>query len=291
MSRAFAVVHEADADFQTATEVADRVLIDAIDWLDDSVLEYQRTWVSHTPGGERLTWKRIKQLARDAGVDVEGHIDNQPAFPDAKAARRAILYLLSAFAELDGVVLIRDQDDQPERRIGLEQARGEHHGKPVIVVGLAVVEREAWVISGLEPQNADEQARLDAERQTLGFNPCERSHELTACKDDTAKRSPKRVLHILSGGDHDRQRRWTERRPRPYPNEPLPGLTNTRSNNPMRPISNRFSRRHRDIQESSTRNPRKNITVCPARPQSRVAYANTFPRIFRADSGLYAMAR
>jgi hypothetical protein len=33
MSVRFAVVHEADADFQTATELADRVLVEAIDWL------------------------------------------------------------------------------------------------------------------------------------------------------------------------------------------------------------------------------------------------------------------
>ena len=34
MSQRFAVVHEAEADFHTATELADRVLMEAIDWLD-----------------------------------------------------------------------------------------------------------------------------------------------------------------------------------------------------------------------------------------------------------------
>src|SRR5262245_42021916 len=106
--------------------MADRVFLEAIDWLDDSGLEYQRTWLAHSPAGERLTWKRIRQLAREAGVAPAGYIDNQPAFPDAKAARRAILYLQTVFVGLDGILLIRDQDDQPERRHGLEQARGEH---------------------------------------------------------------------------------------------------------------------------------------------------------------------
>ena len=162
MSLFFAVVHEAEADFQTATEIADRVLLEAIYWLDDSGLDYQRTWVSHTPNGERLTWKRIKQLARDAGIAVSGHIDNQPAYPDARAARRAILYLLTLFSELEGIIVVRDQDDQPERRDGLEQARREFSGSIAIVIGFAIVEREAWVISGFDPRIL--------------------SHELTACK-------------------------------------------------------------------------------------------------------------
>lgn len=103
-------------------------------------------------------------------------------------------------------MLVRDQDDQEDRRDGLEQARREDHEGLVIVVGLAVVEREAWVISGFVPHDEAEQARLDAERQKLGFYPHERSHELTAGKDDTAPRSPKRVLRQLSGGDYDRER-------------------------------------------------------------------------------------
>ena len=78
-------------------------------------------------------------------------------------------------------------------------------------MGLAVVERESWVISGFDPQDDVEESRLAAERQTLGFDPRMRSHELTACKDDRARRSPKRVLRVLCGGDADRERRcWRE---------------------------------------------------------------------------------
>jgi hypothetical protein len=55
-----------------------------------------------------------------------------------------------------------------------------------------------------------EAARLQAERQSLGFDPRDRSHELTACKNDQAKRSPKRVLLALAGGDYDREFRcWS----------------------------------------------------------------------------------
>ena len=52
MNRRFAVVYEAAADFQTATELADRVLVDSIDWLEEDQVGYQRTWI---PGRGRRT--------------------------------------------------------------------------------------------------------------------------------------------------------------------------------------------------------------------------------------------
>jgi hypothetical protein len=80
----------------------------------------------------------------------------------------------------------------------------------MIVIGLAVVERESWVLSGFDPTNAAETERLAAERQSLGFDPRVRCHELTACTDDQAPRSPKRVLRQLSGDDRERERCcWT----------------------------------------------------------------------------------
>jgi len=56
----------------------------------------------------------------------------------------------------------------------------------VIVIGLAVGERESWVISGFEPQDEMEDALIQEERDRLGYNPCERSHELTAGCEDQA---------------------------------------------------------------------------------------------------------
>jgi hypothetical protein len=206
MSQRFAVVHEAAADFHTATELADRVLREVIDWLDEHLIVDQREWIGTVHGDRRLTWKAIPQLAREVGIKARGHFDGEPGEADAAAARRAILYLKETIPDPNAILLIRDQDDQPERRDGLDQARRQDHGGTVILVGLAVVEREAWVISGFDPQNEEESARLDAERQALGFNPCERSHELTACKNDQATRSPKRVLRQLSRDDRDRER-------------------------------------------------------------------------------------
>ena len=224
MSLRFAVVHEAGPDFEIATQLADRVLCEAIDWMDEDLIVHQRAWLNESTNGQRLTWTAIKHLALEANITVEGHFDGVPALADAKAARRAIVYLRQEFPELDAIVLIRDQDDQPDRRGGLEQARNQDHGNLEIVVGLAIVERECWVLAGYDPGNEAESARLEAKRQSFGFDPREKSHELTACKDDAAKRSPKRVLRSLSEGNGERERRcWFDT---PLPTLRLRGLDN-----------------------------------------------------------------
>jgi len=160
MSQLFAVVHEADADFTTATELADRVLVEAIDWLDFDSLAYQRNWLSETSAGARLTWTGIAK-----------------------------------------------HDREPERRQGLEQARNQDHGGIAVVVGLAIVERESWLICGFHPEDNVETARLESTQTELGFDPRECSHELTAHKDELAKRSPKRVLKALTQGIWEREQR------------------------------------------------------------------------------------
>lgn len=211
MTRRFVIVCEARADFETASELADRVLCESVDWLQEEDLDYQRSWLHHTTTGESLTWTGIKHLARNAGITIQGYFDNQPGAADAQLARRAILYLLTTFPDLDAILLIRDQDNQPERLNGLEQARNHDYSGKAIVIGVAVVERESWVICGFEPKNNEERDQLETERRRLGFNPQFKSHELTACSDDTAVRSPKRVLRQLAGGVRERERLcWTE---------------------------------------------------------------------------------
>jgi hypothetical protein len=115
---------------------------------------------------------------------------------------------------LDAVIFIRDQDDQPNRKLGLTQARDEHeksNQKPKVVIGFSIPEREAWVIAGFDPKDENEKSRLTSEHQLLSFDPCENSHRLTAGRDNSAPRSPKRVLRALTDGNFDRQRQcWNE---------------------------------------------------------------------------------
>ena len=50
VSLQFAVVYEALADFQTATELADRVLVESIDWMEEDLVEHHWTWVREASG-------------------------------------------------------------------------------------------------------------------------------------------------------------------------------------------------------------------------------------------------
>jgi hypothetical protein len=214
VSLSFIVVSEALADFTTATELADRALVADIDWLDEALLEFQRQWIGEHPPGSRLTWKSIPTRARELGIRVRGHfLDDEPGLPDAKAARRAIAYLLNQFEQVDAILLIRDTDNQLERRDGLEQARTVYSSVVRIVLGVAIPERECWVISGFDPDDNDEQQKLASETKKLGSNPCLHSHTLTAGRDDQALRSPKRVLSALTNGDWDRERKCWQTTP------------------------------------------------------------------------------
>jgi hypothetical protein len=97
VTQSFFVVHEASADFTTATELADRVLLAEIPWIDEllheppcPVLDAQRQWISEDPPGEPLKWTSIANRARELGIRVHGHFNGEPGLPDAQAARRAL---------------------------------------------------------------------------------------------------------------------------------------------------------------------------------------------------------
>jgi len=87
----------------------------------------------------------------------------------------------------DAVILMRDADLQDQgRRRGLEQARQEHElrgrSPNVVVIGLAVPKREAWVLVGFDPLDDEEREALASEQRRLGFDPTRRPHQLTASK-------------------------------------------------------------------------------------------------------------
>lgn len=205
MTKRFVVIYEALADFTTATELADRMLLEKIDWLEAELLQHQRQWIGEAPLGIRLTWTSMTGRAREAGIRVHGRFNGEPGLPDARAARRAIAYVLRQFGTVDAILLIRDVDDQHERKSGLQQAREVFASECTIILGIAIRERESWVICGFQPSNEEESGRLAAERQKLGWNPCLAPHDLTAGKDNQALKSPKRVLNALTGGDGNRE--------------------------------------------------------------------------------------
>jgi len=147
------------------------VLIDAISWLDEHLIANQREWVAQAAEGRRLTWHSISKLAREVGVRARGHFGGEPGEADAAAARRAILFLLATVPNLNAIVLVRDQDDQPERRAGLEQARADDRSGVVIVIGLAVVERGVLGDQRLRPAERARDSPVRCRTEDPGIRP------------------------------------------------------------------------------------------------------------------------
>lgn len=199
-----AVVCDAEADFWTATGLAERVLRQAGDWVREVLGNCSLWWGLQQ--GSFLRWDAVPSLAAERNIRSHGHFGGEPAEPDAHAARRAFRLLRSIHDNLDGVLLIRDDDRVTARRKGLEQARNDSHRKDRIVIGLAHCKRECRVLAGFDPIDEREEALLDEARQDVGFDLRLEAEQLTA-KHDHDKRSAKRILAVLAGHDRDRETR------------------------------------------------------------------------------------
>ncbi|NBC16011.1 MAG: hypothetical protein GVY18_01705 [Bacteroidetes bacterium] len=100
---------------------------------------------------------------------------------------------------------MRDADNQPERRKGLIQARRQFEREELrVVVGVAIPNREAWVLNGFLPTDDREHALVADFRRELGFHPCEDADRLTATHK-TDKKSAKRVLRVLVAESAERE--------------------------------------------------------------------------------------
>jgi hypothetical protein len=166
---------------------------------------------TYEPENSFFLIKRLAHYSRELDARVpHGHFAGEPGAADAVVGRTAfaIVRALRKRGEIHAAILLRDLDKAPDRRIGLEQARNEASGwaKFRIVLGCASIMREAWVLVGFEPETEDEARRLADMRSELGFSPTAKAHELTS-NNKQAPRSPKRVLHCLTLGDLDRERR------------------------------------------------------------------------------------
>jgi hypothetical protein len=202
------LVVEAAADWRAATTLIDRCLLQDVDWLESEHLPDLRSWRGIEPGTGYTEWTHAKTLAREHRVAPPGFFDGKPGKEDARAARKALL-LFRKFGMPDLVVLVRDADDKPTRRLGLEQARNGTPEAERIVIGVADPEREAWIIGGFVPCDDRERSLLASERQRLGVDPTLRPHELHG----NDKHSAKTALTNLIAGDRDREHRCLTERP------------------------------------------------------------------------------
>jgi len=210
---------EADADFQTTKGLTDRVLRErGPQWVREHPVEdvnQLRAWQT-VQGRSFIAWSSIGGLLRDLRVVApRGHFGGEKGRADALAGRNALAIVrqMSNSNPIDAVFLVRDADNQPERRGGLDQARHEFESLEAavaVVIGVADPEREAWIISGFDPRNDREREALERATRELGGDPREHPDRMRHGKDNDA-RSAKRILNLLADSDSGRMGECLER--------------------------------------------------------------------------------
>jgi hypothetical protein len=109
--------------------------------------------------------------------------------------------------EIKAILLIRDLDNHPDRRMGLEQARKVSNTLFLqIILGTADPKREAWVLNGFIAQGKMEEKILLGIANKLSFDPCEESHRLRSPNSSSDKsRNIKTVLDQLTQSNYLRE--------------------------------------------------------------------------------------
>jgi hypothetical protein len=154
------VVCEAPADFQTGADLSDRIICECVDWAEPELLSSLREWKGLSQDSQFIRWRRVDDEAEERGLRIHGHFDGKPGLPDAAAARRAIRLIHLAIPDAKAVLLLRDSDNDMERRKGIEQARQASKLPLTVIVGVAHAKREAWVLAGWDPRDEHERATL-----------------------------------------------------------------------------------------------------------------------------------
>lgn len=222
----FILIVESSADARTATKLAERVLEEKVAWLEPDLSQHLFRWAGLEDNTEYTCWTDIRTIykkARQKGIRLpkfraRGGYNSPPSKPDGANSIQVLnlVQLLQKSRPIKAVVFIRDLDNQPERREGIEQARSEQVNEPPqlqIIIGTADKTRESWVLNGFIHSNDRELQILEEIKAELNFDPCEESHRLRGSEELERERirNPKVVLKKLTGGDMERERLcWEE---------------------------------------------------------------------------------
>lgn len=173
-----------------------------MEWTQDN-LDAHRVWAG-LDGQDYVDVHRIKDLAKAKSVRAHGHFGGEPGQPDAVMARKLFLLAEREDPRPSIVALVRDADQQEERRRGFEQAATDRDWPFKAVLALATPEIEAWLLAGL---NGDTRYRREATtcRSELGFDPLLQPEKLSSTSGN--HRDAKSVLaRIEPDGDAARHR-------------------------------------------------------------------------------------
>lgn len=212
MSVSIVVIAEADADRRTGCDLADRVFCDEIGWIEPSVLDAYREYRGVLGDRSLFTsWAAVADEARRRRLRVHGHFDGSPGFPDAATTRNALRLIDEVGNPASALLLLRDEDGDPRRRDGIQQAMATVVPPYPVVIGFAIPKREAWVLAGFEARSDHENTLLARLAGELGFDPTRLPQDLRGGRKDPSPRNPKVTVERLCGNDEQRQQQcWTE---------------------------------------------------------------------------------
>ena len=127
----FLIIVESEADFRTASEIANRIFMEQIEWIEPYLSELLQ-WRGLSPNANFSCWKDIKSIhdeMRSQGIRLPRVLGGPDRMlkTDGASARKA-LHMVSQLQKdktrnIKALVFIRDLDNQPQRRQALEQAR------------------------------------------------------------------------------------------------------------------------------------------------------------------------
>ena len=216
------VIVEGRMDAITATKLAERVLVEKLEWVEQENLQHLFKWSGLDVRTEHSYWKDINDIIDRAEKDgipkprYLGHCKTGSLKADGAAALKILklsrLLNRKKNRKIAAVLFIRDVDNKPDRKQGIEQARSEYideQPQMEIVIGVADKMREAWSLNGFIPLDSEENRILEQLKTKLSFDPCEEAHRL---RDDPGEdRNPKLVVRKLTGGDIIRKQQcWEE---------------------------------------------------------------------------------
>ncbi len=198
------LILEGNSDLRVVRGLAERALLEATpDFVADFFV--WRGLESHQP---YLLWRDVNvELRQRRMTRLYGKFNGLEGSPYAFRTRHALL--LAHHANPLAVVLVCDADNQPERLLGLQQARDSHFADHYpVVVAVANPCREAWLVCGFTPQNNTEKNLLETLHQELSFQPCLQPERLKTA--DSHVRNAKTVLSRLTSGSLEREHQILE---------------------------------------------------------------------------------
>ena len=95
----FVVIVESSADARTATKLAERVLVDKVDWLEPEQLQYLFRWSGLEENTEHSCWRDIKVIidaAKKSGFRIPrfiGHSQDEPLKADGAVSIKILNFV------------------------------------------------------------------------------------------------------------------------------------------------------------------------------------------------------